>query len=234
MSESRLLVLGDVHGAARALRQVFERAAFDYEHDRLIFVGDVADGWPETRQCIDELLKVRHLVYILGNHDDWFRQWVRVGSRPHIWTSQGGLATMYSYGDSPDDVPPEHRAFLESAKAFYEEGGRMFVHAGWENRRGTPLGATDQELMWDRSMWRGASMRAEHERYVEKYDEVFIGHTTTERTSLEPVRHSNVWNVDQGCGWGGKLTLMDVETKEFWQSDIAAELYPEHGGRRSA
>lgn len=60
------------------------------------------------------------------------------------------------------------------------------------------------------------------------YKEVFIGHTSTSRfdPDLKPVNLSNVWNLDQGGGWEGKLTCMDVDTKEFWQSDIVKDLYP--------
>ena len=49
-------VLGDIHGAYQALIQVLKRAKFDYENDQLIFLGDVVDGWPESKECIDELL----------------------------------------------------------------------------------------------------------------------------------------------------------------------------------
>ena len=41
----------------------------------------------------------------------------------------------------------------------------------------------------------------------------------------------NVWNLDTGGGWLGKLTIMDIDTKQFWQSDFVYELYPEEKGR---
>ena len=50
---NRLLVLGDIHGAAKALTQVLERSNFDPTGDRIIFLGDVADGWSETPAAID-------------------------------------------------------------------------------------------------------------------------------------------------------------------------------------
>jgi serine/threonine protein phosphatase 1 len=34
-----------------------------------------------------------------------------------------------------------------------------------------------------------------------------------------------VWNIDTGAGWSGKLTIMNVDTKEYWQSDLISELY---------
>ena len=28
-----------------------------------------------------------------------------------------------------------------------------------------------------------------------------------------------------GAGWSGKLTIMDIETKKYWQSDLTPNLY---------
>jgi len=34
------------------------------------------------------------------------------------------------------------------------------------------------------------------------------------------------FKLDTGAGGRGKLTIMDVETKKFWQSDLVSTLYP--------
>ena len=41
----------------------------------------------------------------------------------------------------------------------------------------------------------------------------------------------NVWNLDTGAGFYGKLTILDIETKEFWQSDVVKAIYPLEQGR---
>lgn len=66
--------VGDIHGAYHALQQVLERSPFDSETDRLICLGDVCDGWSQTRESIDLLLSLPHLILILGNHDVWTRE----------------------------------------------------------------------------------------------------------------------------------------------------------------
>ena len=230
---SRLMVLGDVHGAAKALDQVFERSAFDFENDRLIFLGDVADGWPETRRCIDILLSVKNLTHILGNHDAWLRNWVRCGAKPSIWTSQGGQATLESYG-SRDDFPAAHAEYLDNAKSWHDDDGRIFVHAGFW---GHPASTDEETLCWDRELWQDAVMLQRNWNpgngppKVSNFREVYVGHTATTRMTLEPMQACEMWNLDQGCGWAGKLSLMDVDTKEFWQSDLVKELYPNVKGR---
>ena len=41
----------------------------------------------------------------------------------------------------------------------------------------------------------------------------------------------NVGNLDTGAAFTGKLSLMDINTKEFWQSDPVWKLYPGEKGR---
>jgi len=48
----KTFVIGDIHGAYKALIQCLKRSKFDYDRDRLICLGDVVDGYPETKECI--------------------------------------------------------------------------------------------------------------------------------------------------------------------------------------
>ena len=64
------------------------------------------------------------------------------------------------------------------------------------------------------------------------YDEIFIGHTpTTNYDTDAPMHKCNVWNVDTGAAFQGKVSMMDIDTKEFWQSDVVQGLYPGEKGR---
>ena len=62
----RTIVIGDIHGTYKALLQCFERSGFNRIKDRLIVIGDVCDGYPDVRQCIDEFLKVKHCGHWIG------------------------------------------------------------------------------------------------------------------------------------------------------------------------
>lgn len=238
-------VVGDIHGAHRALLQVFERSGFRYETDQLICIGDVADGWSEVPQCFDELLAVKDLIYILGNHDEWLYNWFVFQEEPVIWLTQGGRQSAIAYNKYKGDRS-KHEMLLKHGKPYHIiediEAGvawtKLFVHGGYDWHR--PIGETDlSDLIWDRHLWESALfwkkvLPACYKCKVQDYDEVFIGHTTTARVdpTLKPVQASNVWNIDQGAGWEGKLTLMNIDTKEYWQSDLVGELYPEEKGRR--
>lgn len=253
---TRTLVLGDIHGALRALDQVLDRCNFDPANDRVVFLGDAVDGWPESKGVLDRLLQIPDLVPLLGNHDEWFRNWVDTTlwfGDYRDWVTQGGRATLESYGASgsgewtdvgPEVVPPEHVAYLRGCRSWYEEDGRVFVHGGWcfgiyDHPRQEDPGV----LNWDRSLWEHAFMRQErHELYgayypepVTQWTEVYVGHTATTRLrkpALGPIQACEVWNCDQGCGWAGRLSIMDVQTKEYWTSDPVQDLYPDYTGRR--
>ena len=90
----KTFVLGDVHGAHKALKQVIERSGIDKKKDKLICLGDVADGWPDVYECFEELLKFDNLIYVIGNHDRWLQDYFHYGRTPTIWTTQGGEATI--------------------------------------------------------------------------------------------------------------------------------------------
>jgi serine/threonine protein phosphatase 1 len=69
---SQVIAIGDIHGCARALRTVIE-AIQPQGNDTLIPLGDCIDRGPDSRQVIDELLRLRercNLIPLLGNHEE--------------------------------------------------------------------------------------------------------------------------------------------------------------------
>lgn len=216
-------VMGDIHGAHRALVQCLKRAQFDYEKDRLIVLGDVCDGWPETRQAIDELLKVSHLIYILGNHDYWTLEWMNYNDQKPLWTKQGGAATLSSYNYQPLE---KHRQFLSEALPYFILNNKLFVHGGFNPNQ--PLEEQPvEELIWHRDLayaaldfyYKGIDMK------LTPFDEVYLGHTPIPFD--EPLHSCGIWLMDTGAGWSGVLSMMNIETKEIFTSDAVPSLYPE-------
>ena len=75
----KTFVIGDIHGGLKALIQVLEKAN-PKKKDRLIFLGDFVDGWSESMEVIDYLIKLNHkfsCIFLRGNHDDLVFQWLR-------------------------------------------------------------------------------------------------------------------------------------------------------------
>jgi serine/threonine protein phosphatase 1 len=229
-------VVGDIHGAHKALLQCLKEVKFDYEKDELVCLGDVADGWPGAPQCVEELRKIKNLIYIMGNHDFWLMEWLDHGATPTIWTEQGGLATLDAYREK-NELIIDHKNFFDDANYYFiDEDNRIFVHGGFQ--RGLKLSSQTPEMfMWDRSLATKAVHGSASGFTVHEFKEVFLGHTTVNSFNIKPKAQNNpifggnVILLDTGAGWEGRLTIMDIVTKEYWQSDIVSDLYPEFASR---
>ncbi|MEM7108557.1 MAG: metallophosphoesterase [Bacteroidota bacterium] len=228
----RRFVIGDIHGAYRALKQCLERSGFDYRKDLLICLGDVCDGWPETKEAVDELLAIKNLVFILGNHDFWTLEYARTGSANATWLKSGGDNTLKSYDGK---VPTKHIELFEKAKLYYILENRLFVHAGIEI--GIPIEDQGADtFLWDRSLFREAwaQFEAGIDAGLTPYEETYIGHSPIHRMGhKQPVQSGDIWLMDTGAGWeGGVLSLMDIDAKTVYSSDAVDTLYPPGSGRR--
>jgi len=230
----RKFAIGDIHGGLKALDQCLERSKFNINEDKLISIGDVVDGWSESIESIRRLSEVKNLVYVLGNHDLMFIDYLVTGEDKPIWTMQGGRATLESLKrNGGDHIKEEILRFFERGNYYHEEDNKLFVHGGYYHKE--PI--EDQEIetiTWDRTLWQNAQMW-EYTGAKIKYDEVFIGHTSTPYThgnkgNFEPQKKYKIWNLDQGAGWEGVLTIMDIDTKEYWQSDKVSDLYQNEKG----
>ena len=122
-------------------------------------------------------------------------------------------------------MPKEHIQFLTQAHYWFVDDNRLFVHGGFDPN--CSLAETLKEVfIWDRSFLKKAQ-ELDHispEWRYGDYDEIFVGHNPTINFGKsEPQKFCNVWALDTGAGWGERLTIMDVDTKKFWQSDLVSE-----------
>jgi serine/threonine protein phosphatase 1 len=239
----RTLVVGDIHGGLRALHQIMERANVTPK-DTLIFLGDFVDGWSQAPQVIDYLiaLKKTHIcIFILGNHDQLLLKWLDESIDNPMWYKHGGEATVLAYSSTDNDTIQKHIKFLKSLENYYlDNQNRLFIHAGFTNMHGVSSEFFPELFYWDRTLWETAvavdkKMEKGDLLYPKRltlYKEIFIGHTSVTRIDQTvPVQMANVWNVDTGAAFKGPLTIMDVDTKEYWQSEPLQNLYPTEKGR---
>ena len=235
----RRFVTSDSHGGYKALVQCLGRSGFDKEEDELIFLGDVVDGWSETKESIDLLLSIKHLVYLLGNHDQWalayYRGELTDPAELRSWLWQGGAATLASYGEGKP-MPEEHQELLRHAKLYHTtEDKQLFVHAGFDPDK--PLSETDSyKLIWSRSFVERhyRSYKKKKPIQIAAYKEVYIGHTPTillDKAQKTPLQMGNLTLMDTGAAYTGCLSMMDIDSKALWQSDPVMRLSPNEEGR---
>jgi len=227
----RRFVIGDIHGAYKALVQCFDRSSFDPRHDLLICLGDICDSWPDVDKVFETLLGVKNLVMLLGNHDSWALEWFLTGRAQEIWTYQGGDATIRSY---KKDIPVTHIELLKNAELYYVLDNKIFVHGGFFPDKDIRL-QDKHVFIWDRSLIKKALNHYFNgeDIHLTRYDEVFVGHTPTINFNEDtPIKACEIYLMDTGAGWpGGKLTIMNIDTKEFFSSDGVSLLYSGFTGR---
>lgn len=244
----RTFVMGDIHGNYDALLQCLEKSEFNKNADRLIQLGDVVDGGHNSFKCVEELLTIKNLIAIRGNHDDWFREFIETSYHPCQW-NMGGKATALSYlkekgkeklirkshhgyktGLDPKDIPESHRRFFSSQVPWYiDKDNNCFVHAGFD-RHNCFEGQRTELYFLDRELWSDALIHLAEELYNQAkepfyikttFNSIFLGHTSTLHWNMDrPTKAGNIYNLDTGAGKRGKLTIMNVQTKQWFQSEI--------------
>jgi len=240
---TRTLVVGDIHSGLKALKQLLKKAEVTIT-DHLIFLGDYVDGWSEAAETVDfliELDRTHKCTFIRGNHDELCRLWLTKKKDNPEWFKHGGEATANSYKNMNADTKAKHVTFFENLHNYYlSDTNRLFLHAGFTNLKGVEFEYFDKTFYWDRTLWEmvlclNPDTKAGDIYYPQRlthYKEIFIGHTPVTRIKkTTPQNAANVWNIDTGAAFKGPLSMVDVETKQVWQSDPVHTFYPNEKGR---
>jgi serine/threonine protein phosphatase 1 len=205
--------IGDIHGSLAKLESLIVRceAHADGRLMTFVFVGDYIDRGPNAagviRRLIDLQLRMHErCIALMGNHEAMSLDVVDGKTAPEFWLSQGGAATLRSYGVArPSELPQQHLTWLRGLRLTYDDGRRFYVHAGVDPSR--PLDRQDPEdLIWIREPF--LSHDGDYGRLI------VHGHT--------PVMHGmpdlrrNRLNLDTAAVFGGPLTaaIFDSEQTE--------------------
>ncbi len=239
----RTLVIGDMHGGLKALLEILDKAEVTPE-DQLIFLGDYVDGWSDSANLISFLIDFQQshkCILLRGNHDELLYNYLSKNEAHEKWLMHGGQSSVEAYEQLNKSTKQLHISFLESLVNYHiDTQNRLFVHAGFANLGGPELEFYSNTVYWDRSLWEmviamEANMDKNDIRFPNRlkiFSEIYIGHTPTTRLGASvPLEFYNVWNLDTGAAFKGSLSIMDIETKEFWQSTPVYQHYPDEKGR---
>lgn len=217
--DTRIYAIGDVHGRADLLGELQARIAKDARRASetrklVVYLGDYVDRGPDSAGVIERLidgpLAGLEQVFLMGNHEDFFLQFLEDPEMGPLWVTNGGDATLASYGVTgakdcgakdmaalsrslAQKLPDAHLEFLKALSISHREGDYFFAHAGI--RPGVPLDRqSDEDLMWIREPFLGSP---------DEHDVVVVhGHTPVEAGEV----HGNRIAVDTGAVWSGRLT----------------------------
>lgn len=150
------------------------------------------------------MLKIKNLISIKGNHDDWFLTFLNTGVHSVGW-KHGGNKTLESYCEysdkvydktdsgyitslNPEDIPVSHINFFRKQLYYYIHNNKLFVHGGFNRHFSLKEQYAPSIFYWDRDLWHTAlsyeSMSEESKsqnpfRMKDNFEEIYIGHTKT-------------------------------------------------------
>ena len=222
-------VLGDLHGGFLPLEDIIKRTNFNFKEDKLIFIGDLADGLPDFDLCLELLLSIENFVPIIGNHDLFLMEFLKYGTINKEWESQGGKVTIEKL-TSNEALISLLRQYFSKADYFYTYKDKIFLHGGFNPKRAIDS-QRKRKFSMNRTLYSSAKNYEKHKKKIPvefhkdplEIKEIFIGHSTTK--NFKPDFVSNLINVDTGIKCGGRLTLMDVDTKQYIQSNQTGFYY---------
>lgn len=184
-----------------------------------------------------ELQSLYDCVFLRGNHDELCYEWLKGKKDNPMWHKHGGLATMASYKGVGRNTKKRHMEFYKTLLNYYLDGQRrLFLHAGFTNLKGVEHEYFGKTFYWDRTLWELAlavdpKLKTDDALYPQRlknYKEIFIGHTPVTRMGhTTPQQAASVWNIDTGAAFKGPLTALDVQTKEYVQTEPVYTFYPD-------
>ena len=156
----RVYAVGDIHGRIDDILFLHKMFLMDAEtvpatvQKIVIYLGDYIDRGRHSSDVIellsrhDEFLPGFSPIFLMGNHDRLFLDFINGAIDNKVWFRVGGIQTLQSYGIpcsaydayDADDVmrlrtellkklPVHHRRFLENLTLFFALGNYLFVHA---------------------------------------------------------------------------------------------------------
>jgi serine/threonine protein phosphatase 1 len=195
--------IGDIHGCLAKLRALITRCERDAGREPMtvVFIGDYIDRGPDSRGVVEDVMRLQarlgaNAVTLKGNHEDLLLAAADSSMSAGNWLLNGGDKALRSYGvASARELPTDHLAWFRALRLSFDDGQRLFVHAGIDPDR--PLDDQDaHDLVWIRE--RFLTDKRDHGRLI------VHGHTPL-RTGMPDLRPNRL-NIDTAAVFGGPLT----------------------------
>jgi serine/threonine protein phosphatase 1 len=212
-------IIGDIHGHFNRLVNLFDKlTGLLAQHDTIIFLGDYIDRGPRSFEVIDFLVHISRsmtfdTVFLKGNHEEMFEEYLRGGDAAGAFVYNGGDATIRSYQAHRGgmDLPRHHREFFDGLRLYYEGEDFIAVHAGLNPKILGLDVQSEHDLLWIREKFFRADRRWDKT--------VIFGHTPVTYLRCEgPVyidEERNIIGIDSGVILGKPLTCLSWPRREI-------------------
>ena len=230
-------VIADIHGEYEKYKKILEMIHFS-DDDTLYVLGDVVDRGPEPMRILQDMMLRPNVIPIIGNHEFMALQCLtflmKEISRDSIdrldadflqglqnWFDNGGEATMRDFHGLSRSEREEILEYLGEFSLCEEVRiagcDYLLVHAGLENFAPDrpPEDYAPYEMLFGRPDYGKAY-------FPDKY--VVTGHTPTKAIPDNPrpgriFRANNHIAIDCGCGYGGPLGAICLDTGEEFYAE---------------
>ncbi len=220
----RRIVIGDIHGCNRALRNLLDRVR-PGEEDQLILLGDLFDRGMESWEVYQTVRQLaadfgERFTLLRGNHEDYLLQPELSFLQRMAWDRVGRGAARKSFrqhGSRMEDAAPW---IAEHCRLFWRGEGIQCVHAGILV---DPIEANDlHTLVHDheavlRNRYAGPLTVVGHIALEEAAWFAGDGKTVRKLSAGQwrTLPEKGVICIDTGCGKGGKLTALVAEESRY-------------------
>ena len=221
----RTIIIGDIHGCHSALLQLLERVKPKPGQDRMVFLGDLFDRGPDSREVFRDVQQLAEeygddFILLLGNHEDYLLQPRLTLRQKMIWERVGRRTTVRSFGAAGERMEDAIPWLQEHCRLYWKADGFQCVHAGimtdppevndrqtlvhdhgivLENCYSGPLTITGH-IALEKAAW----FAGDGETVVELEDD-----------TVYSLPDTGVICIDTGCGKGGRLTAMVIDGDEY-------------------
>lgn len=206
--ESRVFIVGDLHGEHGKLMERLNEVNFDEETDHLFSVGDLIDRGEQNVECLN-LISEPWFHSVRGNHEDMMIKAIIENdqSMAQCWFANGG--NWYWALDPEEKIYVNDRAIEASNLPYWIEinykGKKTIVcHADWPSN--DYIENPDlHEMIWSRDRI-NKLMKYQESNPIEGADLFVFGHTPLRR----PLRDNNCMWIDTGAVFGKELTVIEL------------------------
>jgi serine/threonine protein phosphatase 1 len=225
---NRRIVIGDIHGCYKTLKNLIELHVKPEKGDQLYFVGDLIDRGPRSREVLDYIIDLKwkgfNVFPIKGNHEDLFVKAFSDEEYMLAWFHNGAEETLQSF-DVPEGkindyeglrlIPERYVHFLSSMPYYYDLKDYIIVHAGLNITGGNIFGDT-QAMLWSREI-KGLNLLKEGICIIH-------GHTPMPIVTLKPNlkrKDARNLNIDAGCVYKdlpgyGILAALELDSRKLF------------------
>lgn len=213
-------LIGDIHGYADKLTGLYRKLERHVrEEDTFIFLGDYIDRGPASYEVIDFLIylqKKHQALFLKGNHEEMFINFMEDRDDEGIFLLNGGGSTIVSYKNNLGkfSIPAHHQAFYDNLILYFEGDDFIAVHAGLNPKVRKLQDQDERDLLWIRdSFYRADAKWAKT---------VIFGHTPTAMMPGEGLvridKKRNIIGIDSGVIFGSELVCLRWPDRKIFTS----------------